>query len=349
LKSKVLDKIENNLFPSLLRFSNPVFCHISKPVQSNKAQNMTTPFDKYKNAWQCASDVAELLVDGHKRVSLENLNIAVNALRKKQYTVPAKFRQMLKTAEKEDTMRQYPYVNRACFKIIGTGSAMSAMFYHEKSVPSKQKPSCDREVQAHWIVAAIRKKYADQLMDDEPAPADDVESAVDAVPATAEVVVDDVIMDDDGDKDDEDAWKGFHSDKHAEESRQEVADMWSRKPDIDVDPDEAATHSSRFNGDAANIAHQIRAYLFPKKEGLGSRKGVSAYRDAYSVEHVQMHKQVTDFLDEGHDYRHLGRGITVEIQRSAKIIHEVLKTNLKDDFKVEQIAEILNALQTCMW
>ena len=39
---------------------------------------MTTPFDKYKNAWQCASDVAELLVDGHKRVSLENLNIAVH-------------------------------------------------------------------------------------------------------------------------------------------------------------------------------------------------------------------------------------------------------------------------------
>jgi hypothetical protein len=309
---------------------------------------MTTPFDKYKNVEQCASDIAELLVDGHKHTTLENLRIAVNALRKKQYTVPAKFRQMLKKAEKEDTMRQYPYVNRACFKIIGTGSAMKAMFYHEKSVPSKQTASYDREVPADWIVAAIRKKYANQLMDDEPAPADDAEGVVEDVPATAEVVVDDVVMDDDV-KDDEDPWKGFHSDQHAKESRQEVADMWSRKPDIDVDPAEAAPHSSRFNGDAANIAHQIRAYLFPKKEGLGFRKGVCAYQDTYSEEHVQMHKKVTDFLDEGHDYRHLGRGITVEIQRSAKLIHEVLNTNLKNEFIDEQIGEILSALQTCMW
>ena len=164
---------------------------------------MTTPFDKYKNVEQCASDIAELLVDGHKHTTLENLRIAVNALRKKQYTVPAKFRQMLKKAETEDTMRQYPYVNRACFKIIGTGSAMKAMFYHEKSVPSKQTASYDREVPADWIVAAIRKKYANQLMDDEPAPADDAEGVVEDVPATAEVVVDDVIMDDDGDKDDD--------------------------------------------------------------------------------------------------------------------------------------------------
>ena len=48
-------------------------------------QNMTTPFDKYKNVEQCASDIAELLVDGHKHTTLENLRIAVNALRKKQY------------------------------------------------------------------------------------------------------------------------------------------------------------------------------------------------------------------------------------------------------------------------
>jgi hypothetical protein len=123
--------------------------------------------------------------------------------------------------------------------------------------------------------------------------------------------------------------------------------MWDRKPDIEL-PDEAAPHSSRFNGDAVNIAHQIRAYLFPKKHP-GSRKGVSAYRDTYSEGHVQMHKKVTDYLDEVQT-RHLGRGITEQIQGSAKVIHEVLNTtNLKDDFKHEQIGEILSALQSCMW
>ena len=303
---------------------------------------MTTPFDKHNSAPECVSAVAALLLDGHKRVTVQNLYNAINDLRsKKKYKNIKGFKEMLKHAIDQDIMRQWPHVNCACFK-MDTGRAYEAYVCHEKSVASKQKQTADQVVSTHWIVTQARAKHDFETMSDK-----------EDVPAAAEVVVDDVVLDAVmdvvmDDEDEEEPLKGYHSDKHVEESRIVARAMWDRKPDIEL-PDQAAPHTSRFNGDAANIAHQIRAYLFPKKEGLGFRKGVCAYQDAYSEEHVQMHKKVTDFLDEGHDYRHLGRGITVEIQRSAKLIHEVLNTNLKNEFKDEQIAEILTALQTCMW
>ena len=306
---------------------------------------MTTPFDKHNSAPECVSAVAALLLDGHKRVTVQNLYNAINELRcsKKQYTNIKGFKEMLKHAIHFDKMRQWPHVNCACFK-MDTGRAYEAYVCHEKSVASKQKQTADQVVSTHWIVTQVRAKHDFETMSDHK----------EDVPAAAEVVVDDavddVVMDDEDvkaeDEDEEEPLKGYHSDKHAEESREIARAMWDRKPDIEL-PDEAAPHSSRFNGDAVNIAHQIRAYLFPKKHP-GFRKGVSAYRDAYSVEHVQMHKKVTDYLDDVQT-RHIGRGITEQIQGSAKIIHEVLNTKLKNEFKDEQIAEILTALQTCMW
>jgi hypothetical protein len=302
---------------------------------------MTTPFDKYNSAPECVSAVAALLLDGHKRVTVQNIYKAINELRcsKKQYTNIKGFKEMIKHAIDQDKMRQWPHVNCACFK-MDTGRAYEAYVCHEKSVASKQKQTADQEVSSHWIVTQVRAKHDFETMSDK-----------EDVPAAAEVVVDDVVLDAVmdvvmDDEDEEEPLKGYHSDKHAEESREIARAMWDRKPDIEL-PHEGAPHTSRFHGDAANIAHQIRAYLFPKKD-TGSRKGVSAYRDAYSVEHVQMHKKVTDYLDEVQT-RHLGRGITEQIQGSAKIIHAVLNTNLKDDFKDEQVAEILTALQCCMW
>jgi len=301
---------------------------------------MTTPFDKHNTVAECVSAVVELLFDGHKRVSVADLFAAINELRSKKYKNIKGFKEMIKKGIDQDIMRQHPYKNRACFK-MDNGRGMEATVCHEKSVASKQKQTADQQVSTYWVVTQVRAKHDFETMSGHKKD----------VPAAGEVVVDDVVLDAVmdvvmDDEDEEEPLKGYHSDKHAEESREIARAMWDRKPDIEL-PGEAAPHTSRFNGDAANIAHQIRAFLFPKKDP-GSRKGVSVYRDTYCEEHLQFHKKVTNFLDDLQT-RHIGRGITVEIQRSAKIIHEVLKTNLKDDFKHEQIGEILTALQTCMW
>ena len=300
---------------------------------------MTTPFDKHNTVAECVSAVVELLFDGHKRVSVADLFAAINELRSKKYKNIKGFKEMIKKGIDQDIMRQHPYKNRACFK-MDNGRGMEATVCHEKSVASKQKQTADQQVSTYWVVTQVRAKHDFETMSDHK---EDVPAAAEAV---VDDVVDDVVMDDEDDEEEHEPLKGHHSDKHAEESREIARAMWDRKPDIEL-PDEAAPHSSRFNGDAGNIAHQIRAYLFPKKHP-GFRKGVSAYRDAYSVEHVQMHKKVTDYLDDVQT-RHIGRGITEQIQGSAKIIHEVLNTNLKNEFKDEQIGEILTALQTCMW
>ena len=128
---------------------------------------MTTPFDKHNSAPECVSAVAALLLDGHKRVTVQNLYNAINELRcsKKQYTNIKGFKEMLKHAIHFDKMRQWPHVNCACFK-MDTGRAYEAYVCHEKSVASKQKQTADQVVSTHWIVTQARAKHDFETMSD---------------------------------------------------------------------------------------------------------------------------------------------------------------------------------------
>ena len=86
---------------------------------------MTTPFDKHNSAQECVSAVAAMLLDGHKRVTVQNLYDAINQLRSKENTNIKGSKEMIKHAIKFDKMRQWPHVNCACFK-MDTGSGYNA-------------------------------------------------------------------------------------------------------------------------------------------------------------------------------------------------------------------------------